>query len=416
MVYILVGGRSQAMVSSDQQRVSDQLVRLVQVFFALVLGQSLVVFNRVLLDPLAYGLAAVAWVSVFYTIVASWIDWHVVMARRPYDTRQTVDRFRIYSDVGIAVLYAYLLFTIEPLITDPGATLFHHLLGYPLVFSLYLVSGLLRRWVHGKKASRPLPMICAGILYVGVMVGYCIVRSRDHLSDETVNAIAIAATFLLMFGYRWFRRRAVQLEDERAARLVVGIDVDGVLADQISAVLPRIRERHDVTLTYGDVSDWLLPIKDSDIKQEILRAQKDRAYVVGMAPHEGARRLLTVIGNLHRIVVITARTGDAAIPWTTEWLRKNSLPYDEVIASSESRKSEHRTDVLIDDFIGNIEDFLRHTTGVGVLVDQPWNRDRSPLEEAFASEDRLFIVSGLLELRMSWPEIEKTARATKATS
>ena len=45
------------MVSPDQQKISDQLVRLVQVFFALVLGQSLVVFNGVLLDPMAHGLA-----------------------------------------------------------------------------------------------------------------------------------------------------------------------------------------------------------------------------------------------------------------------------------------------------------------------------------------------------------------------
>ena len=70
---------------------------------------------------MTHGLAAFAWASVFYTIVASWIDWHVVMVRRPYDTRQPVDRFRIYSDVGIAVLYAYLLFTIEALIANPSS-------------------------------------------------------------------------------------------------------------------------------------------------------------------------------------------------------------------------------------------------------------------------------------------------------
>jgi len=74
------------MSSLDQQRVSDQLVRLVQVFFALVLGQSLVLFKAVLLSPFTsdHWLAAVAWATVFYTTVASWVDWHVVMARRPY--------------------------------------------------------------------------------------------------------------------------------------------------------------------------------------------------------------------------------------------------------------------------------------------------------------------------------------------
>ena len=100
-------------------------------------------FKSVLLNPFTtdHRLAAVAWLTVFYTTVASWVDWHVVMARRPYDTRQLIDRFRFYSDVGIAVLYAYLLFTIEPLIGKSGGTLFYHLIGYPLVFILYLSSG-----------------------------------------------------------------------------------------------------------------------------------------------------------------------------------------------------------------------------------------------------------------------------------
>jgi len=87
-----------------------------------------------------------------------------------------------------------------------------------------------------------------------------------------------------------------------------------------------------------------------------------------------------------------------------------------VIASSESKKSEHRTDVLIDDFLGNIEKFLKNTTGVAVLVDQPWNRDRRAPLEAFADGGRLFIVSGLLELRISWPYIANTARAAKETA
>ena len=45
--------------------------------------------------------------TVDYTTVASWIDWHVAMARRPYDTRQGIERFRVYADVGVSMLYAY---------------------------------------------------------------------------------------------------------------------------------------------------------------------------------------------------------------------------------------------------------------------------------------------------------------------
>jgi uncharacterized HAD superfamily protein len=130
-----------------------------------------------------------------------------------------------------------------------------------------------------------------------------------------------------------------------------------------------------------------IPIKDSDI--EIVRAQESRDYVIGMNVHEGASRVLTFIHKLHRIVVVTARRGDAATTWTAEWLKKNGLPYDEVLASSESKKSEHRTDVLIDDFLGNISEFLTNTKGVAVLVDQPWNRTRTELTP-FIDGGRLF--------------------------
>ena len=404
------------MAPPDQQKVSDQLVRLVQVFFALVLGESLVVFKDVLLNPFAYALAAVAWGTVFYTIVASWIDWHVVMARRPYDTRQQVDRFRIYSDVAIAVLYAYLLFTIEPLIANPSVTLIYHLLGYPLVFVLYLASGLLRRWVHGKKASRPSLIVWALVAYSSLTIGYHLIRTHAIIDANIQNGLTLAVVLMLMFGYRRLRRHRIQREEQRERRLVIGIDVDGVLADQITGVLPRIAKRYGVVLTYDDITDWCLPIKDSDIKREILRAQEDRMYVIDMPVHEGARRLLKFIGELHRVVVITARKGNAAIPWTTEWLKKKRLGYDEVVATSEARKSTHRTDMLIDDFVGNIEDYLKSTKGVAVLIDQPWNRDRRTLEEAFASEERLFVVTDLLELRMSWPGIVSKAREMKATA
>lgn len=197
------------------------------------------------------------------------------------------------------------------------------------------------------------------------------------------------------------------------ARLTIGIDVDGVLADQISGVLPLIKARHGVSLMYADVTDWRLPIKDTDIAEEIVRAQSDRAYVLGMPAHDGARRVLTFLHKTHRLVVMTARQGEAATSWTAEWLDKNRLPYDEVASGREARKSEHRSDVLIDDYIGNIEEFLANTNGVGVLVDQPWNRKRETLD-AFAREGRLYVVSDLFALRTAWPDIAARAQADSA--
>lgn len=400
------------MASLDQQRISDQLVRLVQVFFALVLAQSLFLYKSTLLHPFNYEnrIAVLALACVFYTTVASWVDWHVAMARRPYDTRQHAERFRVYADVGVSMLYAYLLFTVEPVTGHPGESLTRHLFGYPLVFVLYIASGLLRRWTHGRAASKLKPLIIGFVAYLALLVTYVEIRRR--LPGDwyvIVNGIALGAAFGLMAGYRAYRRYLVRVDERSAARLNIGIDVDGVLANQIAGVLPLIKERHDVTLTYGDITDWRLPIKDSDIAKEIVQAQENRDYVLNMRVHEGAKRVLKFLHRYNRLIVITARQGDAATTWTAEWLRRNKLPFDEVIGGTEAKKSDHRTDVLIDDYTGNVLEFLTNTDGVAVLVDQPWNRERADLE-SFIKAGRLFVVSNLLELRIAWPEIFEKAK------
>ena len=395
------------MSSFDQHRVSDQLVRLVQVFFALVLAQGLFLFRAALLSPVTHEnrIAVLACACVFYTTVSSWVDWHVAMAHRPYDTRQHAERFRVYADVGVATLYAYLLFTIEPLVGHPDGSLTRHLVGYPLVFGAYLLSGVLRQWTHGRSASKRKPLVIGFVAYVVLVLVYFYSRPLVSLEWHVrLNAVALVSALGLMWSYRAYRRYLVRSDERAAARLNIGLDVDGVLADQITGVLPIIKERHDVTLTYADITDWRLPIKGTDIAQEIVRAQQDREYVLGMHVHEGARRVLNFLHETHRIVVITARQGEAATTWTAEWLRRNKLPYDEVVGGTEARKSEHRTDLLVDDYTGNVLEFLTKTDGLAVLVDQPWNRNRPELVP-FVAASRLFVVSNLLELRRLWPDI-----------
>ena len=82
-----------------------------------------------------------------------------------------------------------------------------------------------------------------------------------------------------------------------------------------------------------------------------VRAQEDRNYVVNLRVHEGAKRLLKELHSVHRIVVMTARKG-AGAEWVAEWLQQKGLPYHELVQGAEARKSEHRADVLIDDYIG----------------------------------------------------------------
>jgi uncharacterized HAD superfamily protein len=186
-------------------------------------------------------------------------------------------------------------------------------------------------------------------------------------------------------------------------RLVVGVDVDGVLADQITGILPRIRERYDLALTRSEITEWNLPIRNSDIGQELERCMAIREFVLGMPVHDGAASMLAFLRETNRVIVVTARKGPA-LEWTAEWLCRNGLPYDELIGGAEAKKSACAADVLIDDYIGNIVEFLDNTSGCAVLVDQPWNRDRSALLP-LAANGRLVFLPHLSDLRDRWPRI-----------
>jgi 5'(3')-deoxyribonucleotidase len=214
--------------------------------------------------------------------------------------------------------------------------------------------------------------------------------------------IGLIAGIGLMVAYRLVRQRLRMDRDKRKARgLTIGIDVDGVLANQISGVLPRIQRRHGISLMYEDVSNWRLPIGLTDIAKEIEEAMGDSSYVLAMPIHDGAKAVLDLLYRSHTIRVITARPPDAQ-KWTQSWIDKNALSIDSLASVNEKGKSVFATDILVDDYLGNVEEYLSSTNGTAVLVDQPWNRERDCLK-GYLDRGRVFVISSLCEL----PDIVK---------
>ena len=129
---------------------------------ALVLAQSLVLFHAALLHPFDYDnrIACSHWLASSTPrwpagSIGTW-RWR---AGRPTRARHPSDS-RVYADVGISMLYAHACSSpVEPLVKKSGASLAGHLLGYPLIFALYLASGALRRWSHGQTASKLQPLV-----------------------------------------------------------------------------------------------------------------------------------------------------------------------------------------------------------------------------------------------------------------
>lgn len=60
--------------------------------------------------------------------------------------------------------------------------------------------------------------------------------------------------------------------------------------------------------------------------------------------------------------------------YTHEWLRRNDLKFHEFVNARVVEKSSLPLDVLVDDKLENVRDFVeRDHKRWGILVDQPWN-------------------------------------------
>jgi hypothetical protein len=329
-------------MTDRDRRISDQLVRLVQIIFGLVLAQSLLIHRDVIVQPVARQnwIPMLALFTVYVTTVLSWIDWHVTMELRPYNfnprnPHRMIEQFRLSVDLLVVAVYAYLLFTIEDFKRTPEKGIADYLLGFPAVFAAYLLSGLARRWAHGTLATNPRPILVFGFAYLLLYLSYRETWIRflpySGRAGHWIDGAAIGAALILMLSYRLTRGKLARRRSARkSAGLTVGIDVDGVLANQIDGIIPRVRARLGIGLRYEDVTQWRLPLGESDIAKEIAIALEDPDYVLSMPLHNGARETADELYQDNRVIMITARPPGAK-SWTDQWLHNHAFTFDEFV-------------------------------------------------------------------------------------
>lgn len=384
------------------RNVSTHLVGLVQIVFGVVLAGSLTAFKAVVVAPGGHSVALMALIGVYGTVVMSWIDWHITIELYPYHVSprnpdRWVEYTRLLLDLAIVVVYTYLLFTAEPLISNDSADLYSHLVGYAALFGFYLIGGTVRRRAYGRRASDVATISVGLATYAFLAILYAIARMTGTLAPAMLNGLILVAAFFIMIFYRRLRgQRRAKRQARKESGLSIGVDVDGVLANQIEGILPRNAERHGIDLMYESVTDWRLQVGDTDIAEEILSAMGDPRYVLSMPVHEGAQAFVDAFGEFHHVVALTSRPPETRA-LTEQWLHQNRLAVDAVVSAKEAAKSAKGTDWLIDDYIGNIDDYLGRTAGRAILVDQPWNRERSVLSQ-YVDQGRLFIAMATANL------------------
>ena len=179
-------------------------------------------------------------------------------------------------------------------------------------------------------------------------------------------------------------------------RLVVGVDIDGVLGDQIAGVIPRIARDHGVRLTFDMIDDYRFVLGSVSIADEIAKAQSSRDYVEEMPTFSGARQMLEALRQDHRVIIVTARSPEIRDA-TRSWLARRRLAHDGLVFTAEAGKSAHGLDVLVDDYVDNLVDFLTRTPGLAILVRRPWNRRDEALRPFLASH-RALVATQLEEI------------------
>jgi 5'(3')-deoxyribonucleotidase len=161
--------------------------------------------------------------------------------------------------------------------------------------------------------------------------------------------------------------------------LKIAVDIDGVLADQVSAVLERIEREYGQKYQKTDVNRAHWTFQGIDIWTEISRLLKDPEYVLSIPVIDGARSALQKISRKD-LCVVTARRPETAIA-TKQWLSRHFPCLREYYYAKVGNKHCVPSNILIDDFDLNIVEFVKSNPGKrAILFEQPWSRNDTEID------------------------------------
>lgn len=176
--------------------------------------------------------------------------------------------------------------------------------------------------------------------------------------------------------------------------LTIAVDVDGVLAEQVIPVLQRIKDKYGINVAKEQITEWEYRIGNTDIRTEIELAEMEEGFVKSMPLIEGCREALDTLNRSFRVMVATSRH-PVTDSWTREWLSANGIKYYQLINTYAKGKNLPDVNILIDDYVGNIEEFITSGSDLrqAILFSQPWNIVHHSLR-SFIAAKQVHIANG----------------------
>jgi hypothetical protein len=197
--------------SAEKSPMSEPLVTLVNIVFGVVVAQSLARYSDVIVHP-ELTLTTVGLGAVYLTVVSSWMGYHRLVSVREYAYKTGwAGASGFVSDLAIVLIYAYLLFSIAEI--DTSDNLVRYIVGFPVLFLFYIISGVIRRLEYGPEASNQRLLWIVGAVLAATAVGYNALYSSDIGAREQLNWTFVGIPAAIILVWRFARRR-LEIEAE----------------------------------------------------------------------------------------------------------------------------------------------------------------------------------------------------------
>ncbi|HUI40014.1 MAG TPA: hypothetical protein VLY86_03740 [Methanothrix sp.] len=162
-------------------------------------------------------------------------------------------------------------------------------------------------------------------------------------------------------------------------KLKIAVDIDGVLADQVGAVLKIIEREYGLKYLKSDVDRAHWNFAGRELWSEISRLLADPGYTLNLPLIEGSQKGIDQLAD-HKVCVVTARRPNAEEA-TKQWLNTHFPSLTEYYRASTGTKHTIPSDILIDDLDINITEFVKSDPDRhGILYVHPWSINDTDIE------------------------------------
>ncbi len=159
----------------------------------------------------------------------------------------------------------------------------------------------------------------------------------------------------------------------------IAVDIDGVLADQVAAVLKVIEKEYGLRYSKSDVNRAHWSFEGREIWSEIADLLADPEYVLQVPLIEGSQKAIEQLFG-HDVFVVTARRPNAEVA-TKQWLNAHFPCLKQYYCARTGTKHSVPSDVLIDDLDMNIVEFVKSDPDRhGILFTHPWSLNGTDIE------------------------------------